>query len=61
VLNLIESAREKSKTEGKYAEAIKEYENILAYSVRLSSSPNIEEKLGKEKLCTFIERNNASK
>jgi hypothetical protein len=46
VLNLIESAREKSKTEGKYAEAIKEYENILAYSVRLSSSPNIEEKLG---------------
>lgn len=47
VLNLIEAAREKSRVDGNYAESIKEYEYILKFSLRLSSSPGIEEKLGK--------------
>jgi hypothetical protein len=46
VLNLIEAAREKSRVDGNYAESIKEYEYILKFSLRLSSSPGIEEKLG---------------
>ena len=37
VLKLIDSAREKAKCEGNYAEVIKEYEHILKFSIRLSS------------------------
>ena len=50
VLNLIEAAREKSRLEGNYAESIKEYEHILKFSLRLSSSAGIEEKLGENAL-----------
>jgi hypothetical protein len=46
VLGLIEIARDKSKNEGKYTEAIKDYEQILKFSVRTSAV--VEEKIGRK-------------
>lgn len=46
VLKLVDSARERAKTDGNYAEVIKDYEQILRYSVRISSG--VEEKMARK-------------
>lgn len=46
VLSLIEQARDKAANEGNYDEAIKDFEHILKFSVRISNS--VDEKLGRK-------------
>lgn len=52
ILMLIDSAREKAKTEGNYGEVIKEYQHILKYSVR--TAVGVEDRIARK----FIELRN---